>query len=147
VPACAIGRALLLFVVTSCGGRVVHHESFEDHPPRADPGVQGAPGPDGPSHTDRVAGSNISCEGLGMYDPVPLTRENLACSSDEECVRREASCCPTCNPDNIIAIRSHDDGNAFYACCPAFQCPVACEPYEPRRYARCIDGQCRIVSY
>jgi hypothetical protein len=86
----------------------------------------------------------LECEQLGPFDAVPLTAEDVACTKNEDCVRGEASCCPTCNPENIIAI--HVDAEDFASCCPLRGCPKACAPYESQRYARCIAGRCGIVD-
>lgn len=86
----------------------------------------------------------LGCGELGPFDAVPLTAEDVACTQDADCVRTEASCCPTCNPNNIIAI--HVNADHFAHCCPVRGCPKACAPYEPQRYARCNAGRCAIVD-
>jgi hypothetical protein len=100
--------------------------------------------PDASTVAVPVPQSTLDCGELGPFDAVPLTAEDVACTQDADCVRREASCCPTCNPDNIIAI--HRDAEHFANCCPVRGCPKACTPYEPQRYARCSAGRCIIID-
>jgi hypothetical protein len=92
-----------------------------------------------------AAASSPACGGLGPFDPVPLTPESLECARDDDCVIREASCCPTCDARNIIAIRV--GAERFWQCClPLPVCTTSCEPYEPGRYPRCIEGRCTLVE-
>lgn len=155
VPRCAI---TLLFCCSACGG-----EAANDAPPApSTPTFVTSPPPPLEQVTETVSEPVLeqviepvletatqdhpaACGNLGPFDPVPLTPESVACSSNGDCRIRDASCCPMCKPENIIAIRA--GAEPFWECCvPLPVCPHWCEPYEPGVHAACIEGRCTLVS-
>lgn len=147
VPGCVTGTMLAL-AVHGCIRIDVHEQASTSERVSGGAGAQaldaGTRMPDAQWVTG-VRDAASGCGVLGFFDRVPLRDEDIACTAHDDCVRSEASCCPTCNADNIIALRK--GAKRFHECCPALGCPHACQPYEPKRYARCVEGRCTIVAF